>query len=258
MPEKSENPYSIKDVLIVNQPEAAPFPDLLKGDIHIWTVSVDMPENQVERLQSVLTAEEKTKASFYKFESAQHSYIVTKSVLRILLSAYLDTNPADIVLGAHKKGKPYLVSDTSIFFNISNSHDICVYAFSREAEVGIDIEKIRDLPDIDLLIEKNLTSREKKYFQKDPDNKLTRFFQFWTFKESYLKAIGEGMRLTPENLEFSLEDGTIKLRSVNYGFDAANWQFKGFTREGNYTGSLAYSGKDTIIKEMSITFNGSS
>jgi hypothetical protein len=64
------------------------------------------------------------------------------------------------------------------------------------------------------------------------------------------------MRLTPDNLEFSVENGTIKLLSVNYGFDVANWQFKGFTRDGNYTGTLAYSGKDSIIKELSIAFIG--
>lgn len=228
------------------------FPRLLKGDVHLWTISLEPSKDQIKKLRSVLSPEEKKKASYYKFELIQHNYIVTQAVLRMLLSAYLDTKPADIKLGVHKKGKPYLINDASLFFNIANSHDICVYAFSRDAEVGVDIEKIRDLPDIDLLIEKNLTPREKKYFQKDPDNKLSRFFQFWTFKESYLKAIGEGMRLTPENLEFSLEGGTIKLQSADYGFDAADWQFKGFTREGNYTGALAYTGKNTVIREMSI------
>ncbi|MCK5136446.1 MAG: 4'-phosphopantetheinyl transferase superfamily protein [Bacteroidales bacterium] len=240
------------DVLILNQPDTEYFPNLLKGDIHLWTISLDTSEDQIERLRSVLSPAEKKKASYYKFEPIQHHYIVTQAVLRMLLSAYLDIGPADIKMGAHKKGKPFLVNDASIFYNISNSHDLCVYAFSRDGEVGVDIEKIRDMPDIDQLIEKNLTIRERKYFQKDTDIKLTRFFQFWTFKESYLKAIGEGMRLTPENLEFSLENGTIRLRFVKYGFDAADWQFKGFTREGNYTGALAYTGKETVIREMSI------
>lgn len=232
--------------------ETVHVPPLIKGDIHLWTISIDTSENQIEGLRSVLSPGEKKKASYYKFEPIQHNYIVSQAVLRILLSSYLDVKPVDIKLGVHKKGKPFLVNDVSLFFNISNSHGICVYAFTRNAEIGIDIEKIRDLPDINQLIDKNLTTREKKYFQKDPDNKLSRFFQFWTIKESYLKAIGEGMRLTPENLEFSLDNGAIRLQSVNYGFDAADWQFKGFTREGNYMGALTYKGKDTVIREMSL------
>jgi len=253
MYEKSEYLKTWKDVLTLSQPAAAQFPHLSKGDIHLWTISLDTSEDQIERLRSVLSPAEKKKATYYKFELVQHSYVVTQAVLKLLLSAYLAIEPAEVIMGVHKKGKPFLVNDASICFNISNSHALCVYAFSRDAEVGIDIEKIRDLPDIDLLIEKNLTSREKKYFQKDPDKRLTRFFQFWTFKESYLKAIGEGMRLTPENLEFSLEDGTIRLRSVKYGFDSVDWRFKGFTRDGNYTGTLTYTGQDTVIKEMKIT-----
>jgi len=200
--------------------------------------------------ESPSSPEETRKASHFKYERKQHSYIITQAVLRVLISAYLDIKPADVILIASKKGKPFLINEPSLFFNNSNSHEICVYAFSRDSEVGIDIEKIRELPDIDQLIEKNLTSREKVYFQKNPDHKLSLFFQFWTFKESYLKAIGEGMRLTPENLEFSLNDGNIRLRSVTYGFESTDWQFKGFTREGNYTGTLTYQRRDTVIKEM--------
>ena len=57
------------------------------------------------------------------------------------------------------------------------------------------------------------------------------------------------MRLTPENLEFSLYDRNIRLRSVKYGFEATDWQFKGFTRKGNYTGTLTYKGRDTVIRD---------
>ncbi len=39
---------------------------------------------------------------------------------------------------------------------------------------------------------------------------------------------------------------------VKYGFDAIDWRFKGFTREGNYTGTLAYTGNGSVIREMGI------
>ncbi|KKK61233.1 hypothetical protein LCGC14_3016380, partial [marine sediment metagenome] len=55
----------------------------------------------------------------------QHNYIVTQAVLKMLLSHYLEISPPDIKLGAHKKGKPYLLNDGSLFFNISNSHNLC-------------------------------------------------------------------------------------------------------------------------------------
>ena len=251
MYKEAEFPESLKDVIIQDRPDMAKFPQLPKGEIHLWTASLVSSSETIKRLRSVLSPQEKKRASYFKFESKQHAYIITQAVLRVLISAYLDIEPAEVILVASKKGKPFLINEPSLHFNISNSHEICVYAFSRDAEVGIDIEKIRELPDIDQLIEKNLTSREKAYFLKNPDHKLSLFFQFWTIKESYLKAIGEGMRLTPENLEFFLDDGNIRLRSVTYGFEATDWQFKRFTREGDYTGTLTYQRRDTVIREMS-------
>jgi len=228
MYKEAEFPEILKDVLIQDQSDAGKFPRLLKGEIHMWTASLVLSHEKIERLRSVLSIDEKKKASYFKFEHKQHAYIISQAVLRILIAAYLETEPAEVILFASKKGKPFLINEPSLFFNISNSHEICVYAFSRDAEVGIDIEKIRELPDIDQLIEKNLTSLETSYLLKNPDHTLSLFFQFWTFKESFLKAIGEGMRLTPENLEFSLDDGNIRLQSLKYGFEATDWQFKGF------------------------------
>jgi 4'-phosphopantetheinyl transferase len=245
-----EFPDLLKDVIIPGRPGHGKFPQLLPGEIHLWTASLVPSPETIERMRTFLSPDEKKRASYFKFDREQHAYIVSQAVLRILIAVYLDIEPGEVILVSGKKGKPFLVNEPSLFFNIANSHEICVYAFSRDAEVGIDIEKIRELPDLDQLIEKNLTPREKAFFLKNPDHRLSLFFQFWTFKESYLKAIGEGMRLTPENLEFLVDDGTIRLRSVTYGFEATEWLFKRFTREVNYTGTLAYQKKDTVVREL--------
>ena len=252
MSENLKYPFHPGDVLILDRSENAQFPMLVPGEVHLWTLRMDLEKDPVDRLLMFLAPEEKRKASFFKFEAVRQNYIVTQAVLRLLLSSYLNIRPGEVKLGAHKKGKPFLINEKPIYFNLSHSHEMCVYAFSPDGEVGIDIEKIRDLPDIDQLIEKNLTPGEKKYFTGNPEMRKNRFFQFWTYKESYLKAIGEGMRLTPENLEFSSEDGTITLRSVNYGFETAEWIFKGFSRTGNFTGTLTYTGRKSVIREMSI------
>lgn len=254
MSENPKYPFHPKEVLILNHSESIQFPPLLKGELHFWTLPLHPEKDPVERMRMFLSPEEQKKASFFKFEPIQQNYIVTQAVLRLLLSAYLSIRPEEVTLGAQKKGKPYLISERCIYFNLSHSHELCVYAFSPDGEVGIDVEKIRDLPDIEQLIEKNLTPGERRYFSRDREQRLTRFFQFWTFKESYLKAIGEGMRLTPDKLEFSLEDGIIRLRSVNFGFEAADWLFKGFTREDSYTGTLTYTGGKSVIREIHVGF----
>ncbi|MCH8318662.1 MAG: 4'-phosphopantetheinyl transferase superfamily protein, partial [Bacteroidetes bacterium] len=137
--------------------------------------------------------------------------------------------------------------------------------FCRDQEVGIDIEKIRNLPDLNELIEKNFTSSEIVYIKrnvfqrrghvtsplknkKNERDMLKRFFQFWTIKEAYLKAIGEGMRLSPDKLEFAIESGNIKLRSVKGIFEQEDWLFKEVAPGDNYVGTLAYKGSQGKLK----------
>lgn len=162
----------------------------------------------------------------------------------------MNKTPHAIQIERHKKGKPFVPDAPSLYFNMSNSGNICVYAFSADGEVGIDLEQIRELPDLDELIQKNFTTKEISFITQNPENKLKRFFRFWTFKESYLKAIGEGMRLTPEKLEFTMEGETIKLQGIDGIFETEDWNFAVFLPAKDYTGALAYQGEGIEIKEF--------
>ncbi|MFH1319652.1 MAG: 4'-phosphopantetheinyl transferase superfamily protein [Bacteroidota bacterium] len=226
------------------------FPPLLNDEIHLWSVSLNLSDSTIKRYSSFLSREEEKKARFFKFEREQNRYRISQGVLRQLLSSYLNKSPQTIRIGRHKKGKPFSFDNPSMYFNMSGSGNICVFAFSRDGEVGIDIEQIRELPDIDELIRKNLTPKEIIYTLKTPGNKLKRFFQFWTFKEAYLKATGEGMRLTPDNLEFSMEGGKMKLLGVKGIFEAEDWFFTGFSPVKGYIGALAYNEDEVEIKNL--------
>ena len=97
------------DFNILDRYKTAHFPPLGSGEIHLWSLSLDASKDQVERLNSVLSAGEKEKAAYFKFEPLQHNYIVSRGALRLLLSVYADLKPEDINLRIHRKGKPYLL-----------------------------------------------------------------------------------------------------------------------------------------------------
>ena len=161
--------------------------------------------------KSILDSETVQKARWFKFEGDQNKYIICQGILRLLLADYLKIKTSEIIISSQKKGKPFVANDNPVFFNMSDSGSVCVYAFSKFCELGIDIEKKRNLPDLEELIKKNLTKKEIEYINKKPAEKTNNFFRFWTIKEAYLKAIGEGMRLTPDKLEFNIDGSKIKL-----------------------------------------------
>jgi len=228
------------------------FPILLNGEIHLWSVSLNEDDRYIKQCQATLTDAEQERVAYFSFKQVQTNYIISQGTLRLLLSSYLGKEPQKVNIGRHEKGKPFSLDNPSLYFNMSNSGNFCVYAFSRDSEVGIDLEHIRELPDLDELIQKNFTPKETAYIEKKPEHKLKRFFQFWTFKESYLKATGEGMRLPPDNIEFSLEDGQVKLQSLRGMHEAEDWLFKDYSPHSEHIGTLTYKGAETKIKEMSL------
>lgn len=228
------------------------FPSLEKNELHVWSVSLDSPEEFIENCKSVLSEGERNRIEWFTFPQVQNNYIISQGVLRSILAGYLNIEPSQVQLSKHPKGKPFATNDTSLFFNLSNSGKKTVFAFSRNAEVGIDLEMIRTLPDLEELIQKNFTKKETDYITKNPEEKLKRFFLFWTIKESYLKAIGEGMRLTPDNLEFSIESDTIKFLGVKGFDDPTDWLFKRFDLDNDYIGTLVYQGNSIIMRNLSV------
>ena len=130
------------------------FPTLSKGEIHIWKIPISSSSAIIAHYKKVLNKKEVSKIPFFKFKEAKDSYIVSQGALRMLLSGYLGISSNLVDLGRRNKVKPYSINAPDLNFNISNSGDLVAIAFLRGAEVGIDIEQIRPLPDLDELIKK--------------------------------------------------------------------------------------------------------
>lgn len=236
------------DKLLIGQD----FPFLGKNEIHLWRVSLDPPKDMLAFAESALSDVERDRLGFFAFDAVRRNYMVTQGMLRLLLANYLGIAVGEVEMGRHDKGKPFCKNDPSLFFNVSNSGGLCVFAFSRENEVGIDLEKLRPLDDLDEMITKNFTAKEQAYIRKPGEDALWRFFFFWTIKESYLKAIGEGMRIEPQKLEFSIQQDRIRLLEVNGFTDYDAWKFKEVKFSPEYVRTLTYMGETVVFSDFEI------
>ncbi len=193
--------------------------------IHLWRIKLNASEEINKKCQSVLGEREIARLDSFPFDREKKSYLISQGILRMLLGAYTCKNPQDVQMGRHSRGKPYSADDRKLFFNMSNSGDYCVFAFCRVGEVGIDLEMTRELSDLEQLIRTNFTESEQRFINAIPAERMRRFFLFWTIKESYLKATGEGMSIAPHNLEFDASGKGIRLLSVNGVEDFEDWCF---------------------------------
>lgn len=161
--------------------------------VHIWSVFLPEAENIIDFLASILVEDEHQQAYSFKLRKHQKQYIITRGILKLLLSGYLDDNPKTIEIIYGLWGKPRLLKERLLHFNISHSQDYVLFAFTKDYEVGIDLEYIDKSLKIDEISLNFFSKSELNYWKNlDYEAQIPYFFKLWTCKEAYLKASGKG------------------------------------------------------------------
>ena len=170
-------------------------PILNPNEIHIWWANLTRL-TVTSGHWKILDASEQERALRFKRECDRDQYVLTRSLLRTLLSSYTHIPGADIRFCYGCKGKPALLAnheDDGIEFNVSHSRKIVVWGFSRSA-IGVDVEYIKSDFDADGIARRFFTEREYGALKSQPlAGQQQYFFQLWTRKESSIKALGASL-----------------------------------------------------------------
>jgi 4'-phosphopantetheinyl transferase len=179
--------------------------------IEVVTTRLDIAPEPIAELAKLLSNAERQRASRFAFDHDRRRYTVARAQLRQLLAARLGVLPESVELTYGAYGKPALArrfADLKLCFNISHSEDIAVYAFAFDREVGIDVEAIRPLSDADAIASRFFSRRENiTYCALNPCDRPLAFFNCWTRKEAFIKALGDGLYRPLDRFDVSLTPG---------------------------------------------------
>lgn len=177
--------------------------------VHLWKAFIPDLLPQSDFLLSILNTNEIERAKRFRFDEHRQHFIITRAILRSILSLYTGINAADLVFIQGSRGKPYLHDNNfNLQFNVSHSNDMAVYAITTKAEIGIDIEKMKR--DFNESVAKRFFSqKEYEDLLALPEQEQTSaFYHLWAGKEAIIKALGEGL-FAP------LSDFSIDLKQKN-------------------------------------------
>lgn len=166
-----------------------------EGEVHLWWASLRMTPSQQSHALDLLAADEI--ARFARLRSpADRRFAAARSILRRLLSQYLQCPPEALAFTYSDRGKPALQQPVQpLQFNLSHSGDVAVYAVARRGAIGVDVECIRPVVAWKRLARRYFSDRECAHLETLPEqNRTQAFLQIWTQKEAYVKATGEGIR----------------------------------------------------------------
>ena len=223
-------------------------------EIHAWLACLEKSPYLIQKLATTLSSEEHKRAYRYRFEKDKIHFILSHGILRTLIGHYI-SKPADqLEFVREDHGKPRLRNEfgkQSIHFNFSRSGTIALYAFTRDQEIGVDVEKIRNVSDMELIVQHYFSKREKSEFFTLPEcEKKTAFFNCWTRKEAYIKAIGTGLSHPLDEFDVSLNPREPpKLLGIKGDSEVVSqWEIFGFTPSSGYVAAIAIKNRRYKLK----------
>ncbi|MEO8380292.1 MAG: 4'-phosphopantetheinyl transferase superfamily protein [Acidobacteriota bacterium] len=220
---------------------------LTPGEIHLWLTSYDEIEDPLlhAHYRGLLNAEEAAQEPRFHFARDRRRYLVTRALVRTVLSRYASIAPADWIFKTNAYGRPEIANVAAqrdlLTFNISHTHSLIVLAVTRQRELGVDVENVeaRNVP-MDIADRYFAPGEVTTLMAAPAHEQQYRFFEYWTFKEAYIKARGMGLSLPLDKFSFQYPGA----RAVEIAIDPEladvpdRWQFWQFRPEASYLVAL--------------------
>jgi 4'-phosphopantetheinyl transferase len=213
----------------------------------VWSASVEPPAPLASHLIGFLSDEEHARAARFVSALDRNRFVAGRAFLRLLLARHAGAAPGDLQFryGAH--GKPALAgAGSEVRFNLAHSGALAVCAVAHGiGEVGVDVEGVRPVGRLEGLARTALSPREAAHFSSLPEPvRLRAFYDAWTRKEAFLKALGCGLDRPLDSVEVSFGPGEPPrlLGGLVEATEAERFWFHAFEPEVGYVGAVAVAG----------------
>ncbi len=218
---------------MANLCEAVPVLALGPDVAHVYFVLLDEAHDPalLDAYHALMSPDEAAQHARFHRPRNQHEYLVTRALVRTVLSRYAPIDPRDWAFVREPHGRPVISGPAGappLRFNLTNTQGMvaCVVAFDRD--VGIDAESLdRPTQGMDIA-ERFFAAPERNSLMTLSDaERSTRFFDIWTLKESYIKARGLGLALPLDGFWFTVQgDDRIEIAfAASIEDQPAAWQF---------------------------------
>jgi len=203
--------------------------NLTAHDIDIWLIEPhQLSEQTLSQYRQSLTEQELARLTRKRGEVAQRDGMVTRAFVRQILSQYEDIAPLEWQFGSGFNGKPFIKNaGVNLQFNLSHATNLIVCAVTRTHDIGIDVEYIKRRSDTYKLAPRYFSAQETTALQALPyEQQAIDFYHYWTLKEAYIKACGDGLAIPLNQFSFTIgDDHRAEITfSADRDDDAKEWQ----------------------------------
>ncbi len=201
--------------------------------VHVDLLLTDNVEalGRLDAYTRYMTPDEHERMARFVFEKDRRSFLLTRALVRTMLSRYAPVDPAGWRFITNVHGRPEILDRPSgipdLRFNISHTNGLIACAVTIGREVGVDVEHVGRHLTHDVA-GRHFAPAEVADLRRLPEEEQrTAFYDYWTLKEAYIKARGFGLALPLGDFAFTLNPPaapTIKFEPALQD-DPGTWQF---------------------------------
>jgi 4'-phosphopantetheinyl transferase len=202
--------------------------------VHVATVRTDDPGvlSRLDDYRRLMDVSEHARHGRLVREADRVSFLITRGLVRTLLSRFVDVPASDWTFAANEYGRPEVANlpagSPPLRFNLSHTTGLVACAVVVGREIGLDVENV-DRPVTHDVAGRFFAPREVSDLRAlPPDRQPAVFFDYWTLKEAYIKARGLGLVLPLHHFAFDLTCGGDPRITFDDAIDddPASWQFR--------------------------------
>ncbi len=220
-------------------------------EIHVWIINFEALKINSD-YEKILSHEELDRAARFKFDQDRKVFIVCRYALRSLLSRYLSRPSNSLKFRYNDFGKPSLADHSNLNFNVSHSGSYGMIGFCYDAEIGVDVEKVRPNDDLLKISNRFFAPLEcKELYAASREDVAELFFNCWTRKEAFVKASGEGLSIPLDRFEVSTNSSKAYFKKIDWRDEqTSDWSLKSIDFDTDYKAAIASKTKarKTIVK----------
>ncbi len=222
-----------------------------EGEVHVWRISLLPDRTWFSAFESELSEYERARGGRFHYRSDAEKYIVAHGALRMILGAYAGVRPRELVFSRSAFGKPSLIhgegAHAGLRFNMADSGEVALVAVSNGREVGVDIERMKAGGDLSGAALRCFCESEMEAYRAAPtERRGDVFYTFWSRKEAYIKARGEGMSMVLRDIDVSVAPALLDRR----------WTLEDLMVDPGYRGAVALDGNISRVVYRTISMSG--
>ncbi|CAO3449522.1 4'-phosphopantetheinyl transferase (EC 2.7.8.-) [Azospirillum argentinense] len=217
------------------------------GEIQLCYADLRGLAHRLEAFRALLSPDEAARAARFATEELRTRCVLRRGLLRHRLGRVTGRDPAALAFAYGPMGKPSLPGGPA--FNLADCKDHVLIAIAPHdaMELGVDVERLRRLPDAAGIAERFFAPEERAAFAALPDAlRDEAFLNGWTRKEAFIKATGQGLSTPLDRFAVELTPGRpARLLSLDGALEAGratDWSLFDLRPAPGLVGALAVRG----------------